>query len=165
MRPPRHPKIASSSATCRSRRADLANAMSRFAKHASGATCFAKQIAERFFYERLSFRATDKRKLASRACGDCRRQDGKDWQRYRNFALAFFGTEHCNPVADVLLAELHGVAATEPGVKQNVHPNPFLCADRPTLAIAVNSASAQIGKPPVFLPFGVDTPAVGSDLM
>ena len=58
---------------------------------------------------------------------------GKNWQR--DLSIGLLRLDRCNAVADVLAPEPHSVAASQPGVQQDVEPDALARADRPALLV------------------------------
>ena len=101
---------------------------------ASGSAGLTERVAEAFLGERRPAPAADERQVATGAGG---KRGGQHRNRDGYVTAALLGAERGNSVPDMLSPKRHRVAAAQPGVEQDVQPNPLLGADRPPLLITV----------------------------
>src|SRR6516225_4551903 len=105
-------------------------------RHASRVAGFAKKVAERFFGERTAALAYDEGQIPAWSRGQRCRKLWQDLYCYLHAGL--FRLYRSNTFAEVLAAQAHGIATAQPGVKQDIEPDPLARADRPAPLIGSN---------------------------
>src|SRR5262249_48195707 len=101
-----------------------------------GLTSVFEGVAKRLFGQGLAALAADESKLAGWAGIQGALQDRQNWDADDHFALALFGAQGRNTLSNVLATSPDGIAAAKAGIEQNIAPDSFLSADRPSLVVS-----------------------------